>query len=311
METVSLTEELRRRIESLIRSHDVVLFMKGNRMFPQCGFSARVVQILDQLLPDYATVDVLEDPEIREGIKEYSCWPTIPQLYIRGEFIGGCDIVTDLYLSGELHKKLGLRPPERKVPNLRITEAAAKRIREYLERAPDKFLHLSIDPAYRSELRLGPRHGGEIEARSEGISVLMDPATAERAEGVSIDVVETETGVSFRIENPNAPRPVPELSPREVQRMREEGVRFEFVDCRTPEERAIAKIEGTRLLDDETVRYLESLPKDTMLVFHCHHGVRSLEAAERFRSKGFRNVYSLAGGIDAWSREVDPSVPRY
>ena len=96
----------RARIQELIDSDRVVLFMKGNRGMPQCGFSAQLVQILDSLVPNYTTVDVLSDPEIRQGIKEFSSWPTIPQLYVRGEFLGGCDIVTDLYRSGELREKL-------------------------------------------------------------------------------------------------------------------------------------------------------------------------------------------------------------
>ncbi len=94
------------RIQELIGSQDVVLFMKGTRMGPQCGFSAQVVQILDSLIPEYATVNVLEDPAIRQGIKEFSNWPTIPQLYVRGEFIGGCDIITEMYQSGELQPQL-------------------------------------------------------------------------------------------------------------------------------------------------------------------------------------------------------------
>ena len=80
---------------------------------------------------------------------------------------------------------------------------------------------------------------------------------------------------------------------------------------RTPEERATASIHGTRLLDQATAAEIERLPKDTMLVFHCHHGGRSQAAAEHFRGRGFTNVHNMAGGIDAWSREVDPSVPRY
>jgi monothiol glutaredoxin len=103
---MSLSEETRSRIRSIVDSDRVVLFMKGERRFPQCGFSAQVVQILDHLIPDYTTVDVLSDPEVRQGIKEYSSWPTIPQLYVRGEFIGGCDIVTEMFQSGELKQKL-------------------------------------------------------------------------------------------------------------------------------------------------------------------------------------------------------------
>ena len=104
---MNLDPATRQRIDDLIKKHRVLLFMKGDRSFPQCGFSATVVQILDSLIPDYETVDVLRDPAIREGIKAYSSWPTIPQLYIDGEFQGGCDIVRELYASGELKEKLG------------------------------------------------------------------------------------------------------------------------------------------------------------------------------------------------------------
>ncbi len=103
---MSLSEETRQRIAKIVESQRTVLFMKGDRHVPQCGFSATVVQILDQLTPDYTTVDVLSDPEIRDGIKDFSSWPTIPQLYVGGEFLGGCDIIRELYASGELQKKL-------------------------------------------------------------------------------------------------------------------------------------------------------------------------------------------------------------
>jgi monothiol glutaredoxin len=96
----------RDRIDALVKGNDVVLFMKGNKFFPQCGFSARAVGILQQAGVKFETVDVLADPEIRQGVKDYSNWPTIPQLYIRGEFVGGSDILAELYESGELAKKL-------------------------------------------------------------------------------------------------------------------------------------------------------------------------------------------------------------
>jgi len=93
-------------IQSKIDASPVVLFMKGNPMFPQCGFSARVVQILKHSGVNFDSVNVLEDPEIREGIKAFSDWPTIPQLYVKGEFVGGCDIVTEMFQSGELQTLL-------------------------------------------------------------------------------------------------------------------------------------------------------------------------------------------------------------
>ena len=101
-----MSEDVQAQIDSLVRGHPVLLFMKGDRQQPQCGFSAQVVRILDSMLRDYATVDVLQNQSIREAIKEYSSWPTIPQLYLDGEFQGGCDIITEMYQSGELQQKL-------------------------------------------------------------------------------------------------------------------------------------------------------------------------------------------------------------
>lgn len=94
------------RIRNELNANDVVLFMKGTGVFPQCGFSAAVVQILSQLGVTFKDVNVLEDNDIRQGIKEFTQWPTIPQLYIKGEFVGGCDIIREMYASGELQQLL-------------------------------------------------------------------------------------------------------------------------------------------------------------------------------------------------------------
>jgi monothiol glutaredoxin len=94
------------RIGEIVNSNDVVLFMKGTALFPQCGFSSRAVAILDHLGVQFETVDVLQDPEIRQGIKAYSDWPTIPQLYVKGEFLGGSDIMTEMFEAGELQQLL-------------------------------------------------------------------------------------------------------------------------------------------------------------------------------------------------------------
>jgi monothiol glutaredoxin len=94
------------RIDEIVKSNDVVLFMKGTALFPQCGFSSRAVAILDHLGVGFETVDVLQDPEVRQGIKAYSDWPTIPQLYVKGEFVGGSDIMMEMYEAGELQQLL-------------------------------------------------------------------------------------------------------------------------------------------------------------------------------------------------------------
>lgn len=100
--------QVQQRIETLIASSPIVVFMKGNKLMPQCGFSNNVVQILQSLAVPFETFDVLSDMEIRQGIKEYSDWPTIPQVYVKGEFIGGSDILIEMYNSGELREKLAI-----------------------------------------------------------------------------------------------------------------------------------------------------------------------------------------------------------
>ncbi|MBI3480010.1 MAG: Grx4 family monothiol glutaredoxin [Nitrosomonadales bacterium] len=107
MSSANQSTDVQQRIKGQVTAHPVVLYMKGNPQFPQCGFSANAVGILNALgVQDFFAVDVLQDPEIRQGIKEYANWPTIPQLYIKGEFIGGSDIMTEMYQSGELKNML-------------------------------------------------------------------------------------------------------------------------------------------------------------------------------------------------------------
>jgi monothiol glutaredoxin len=101
-----MSNDVFERIEKDIKGADVMLYMKGTPMFPQCGFSARVVQILSHMNVPFSSANVLEDMALREGIKEFSSWPTIPQLYVKGEFVGGCDIVTEMFQSGELETLL-------------------------------------------------------------------------------------------------------------------------------------------------------------------------------------------------------------
>jgi monothiol glutaredoxin len=101
-----MDDTLRQRIDGMVKSNKVFLFMKGSADFPQCGFSARVVDVLQDVGVPFSTFDILSDPAIRQGVKEYAQWPTFPQLYVGGEFLGGCDIVTEMYANGELQSVL-------------------------------------------------------------------------------------------------------------------------------------------------------------------------------------------------------------
>ena len=203
-----LDDTTRDQIRQLIHANDVMLFMKGHREAPQCGFSARVVQMLDQCVSEYATFDVLSNGALREGIKEFSSWPTIPQLYVKGEFIGGCDIISELFESGELLETFGIAPGDVAPPRIEITDAAAKSIRESLQGMPaDQALHLGIDARHQAKLFVGEPAPNSIRVESQAIVLHLDPLSATRADGANIDLVKTEQGVGFRVHLPNAPEP--------------------------------------------------------------------------------------------------------
>jgi monothiol glutaredoxin len=309
---MSLDDQTRERIDSLIQSHEVLLFMKGDRQMPQCGFSSKVVQMLDGLIPEYETLDVLANPDVRDGIKIFSSWPTIPQLYVKGEFIGGCDIITELYASGELHEKLGVEVESIAAPEITVTPPAAQALGQALENAGDSaaILHPSIDAGFQSSLGIGPQSVGEVLVESGGVTLAVDPMSAKRANGIVIDVVDTPQGLGFRIDNPNAPKVQP-MDVEELKRRLDAGEPLQLFDVRTPEERATASIPGSILLTEEEANRITGLPRDSLLAFHCHHGGRSQSAAEHFASLGFTQVYNVEGGIDAWSQRVDSDVPRY
>ncbi len=307
-----MAEPVLERIESIIKSDRVVLFMKGSRDQPRCGFSAGVVQILNGIIPSYTTVDVLSDPDIRQGIKDYSDWPTIPQLYIDGEFVGGGDIVREMHQSGDLHGALGVTPETVEPPSITLTDTAAEAFRAASGDIKEgEGIHLAIDENYDHSLGVGARSPQDLAVSQNGVTLLFDVMSAKRAEGLKIDYVRGPDGEGFKIENPNAPPAVEQIAPGELKSKLDSGEIGALYDVRPPDERARAAIAGALPLDDDAVRHIESLDRDTPIAFHCHTGKRSQAAAEHFRQKGFRKLYNLAGGIDAWSREVDADVPRY
>jgi monothiol glutaredoxin len=309
---MTLDPQLRQKIDHLVTSDAVVLFMKGTRSFPQCGFSASVVNILNTLIPKYTTVNVLSDPDVRGGMKEYSDWPTFPQLFLRGEFVGGADIVKQLHESGELEKRLGDLVAPAKAPKVTIGPRAVTELMAALkEGSPGDVIHLTITPAWEHQLDLGAKEPNHLTLEVSGITVQLDRTSAARADGVSIDFLEDASGAGFKIENPNRPPMVREVGPKELKALLDSGKVKSFYDVRMAKERDITLIAGSKLLDDDALASLDQLPRDTPVAFHCHHGGRSRAAAEHALKLGFKTVYNLAGGIDAWSQQVDSSVKRY
>ena len=215
------------RIDQMLTASPVFLFMKGNPESPQCGFSSKVTEILKSWKVPFQSFDVLSDESIRQGIKDYANWPTIPQLYINKEFVGGSDVVDEMSSNGELGDLLK-------------------------EAFPDK----EITP----------------------------PPPAEVQEVPAVEAAEILKG------NPD----------------------IRLLDVRSPQEREQACIENSVLLDQELVEeMLGSLDPESPLMFYCHVGQRSRQAAQYFTSQGFQQVYNISDGISGWSSSVDSSIPQY
>ncbi len=303
------------QIEQIIKNNEIVLFMKGSRMFPQCGFSAKATEILKTCGVKFKDVNVLADPAVRQGIKDYSNWPTIPQCYIGGEFIGGCDIMIEMFENGELHKKLGVDAPaaaaSTEPPKLTISDTAAKAFGDALDEASGDVLRFDVAAGFRYDLYIGPPKQGDLICETNGLSVHVSASDASKIDGTTIDFVNGPDGAGFKIENPNEPPSVKDIGAGDLKAKIDASEELHLFDVRGDKERAIAHIAGAKPLDSAGIAALGALPKDALIVIHCHHGVRSRQAGEQLLTEGFRNVHSLRGGIDAWSLEIDDSIARY
>ncbi|MET0340785.1 MAG: Grx4 family monothiol glutaredoxin [Polyangiales bacterium] len=303
-----MESELKQEIETLLQGNPVVLFMKGSKNFPQCGFSATVVGILKEVgVREFRDVNILQRVDLREGMKEYASWPTFPQLYVKGEFVGGCDIVKELFASGELYDVVGTQAPEVKQPTIIVSEAARRAIAAAGE-GEQGALRIEITPQFEYALSIDEAQAGDLTVDLGGFTLLIDRQSASRAEGLRIDFAESDG--AFKIDNPNEPPKVHQLDVTQLKALLDKGG-IELFDVRTPDERAKAQIAGAQHFDQAAQEKLAKLSKDTPLYFHCHHGGRSQQAAEHYLRQGFKEVYNVKGGIDQWSQVIDPSVARY
>ena len=216
------------QIEQMLSGSPVFLFMKGTPESPQCGFSYKVADILKAWKVPYQSFNVLSDENIRQGVKDYANWQTIPQLYINKEFVGGSDVVEEMSKNGELGDLLKEAFPDREItpppPQVEVREVPALQADSILQKNP--------------EIRL--------------------------------------------------------------------------LDVRTQYERDTANLDNSMLLDQELMEeILESWDQNTPLMFFCHIGERSRQAAQYFTSQGFQQVYNISDGIKGWSSNVDSSIPQY
>ena len=216
------------QIEQMLNDNPVFLFMKGTPESPQCGFSGKVTNILNAWKVPFKSFNVLADESIRQGIKDYANWQTIPQLYINKEFVGGSDVVEEISNNGELGELLNEAFPEMK------------------------------------------------------ITPPPPPAEAQEVNALEASVIMKE--------NPN----------------------ISLLDVSSPQERETACLENSVLLDQELVEeMLDKWDKNTAMMFICHTGQRSRQAAQYFAAQGFQKVYNISDGIHGWASSVDSSIPTY
>jgi monothiol glutaredoxin len=305
---MALDSETREIIDNLLTDNQVVLFMKGTPAQPQCGFSATTISTLNMLLSDFMTVNVLDHQEIREGIKEYSNWPTIPQLYVGGELIGGCDIIQDMMKSGELAESLGMEVPAVDAPSINISAEGVEVMKKALASNPKAALHLQITADWTHQISLDPNRDGTVQASVGDIELHLDPWSAARADGLSMILEEDLTGTRFHFENPNAPPAVNQMTVHVLKRKIDDGEDLVLIDVRGEDERAAGTIAGSLPWDEAAMAQIEALPKDAEIIIHCHMGGRSQALAEALRRGGYTNLHNVSGGIKAWSEEIDPSI---
>jgi monothiol glutaredoxin len=306
-----MDNETKQKIDILIRDNAVVLFMKGTKEEPQCGFSSRVVDVLKKFSPDFVTVNVIADPVMREAIKVYSSWPTIPQLYVDGEFIGGCDIVIDLFEKNQLQSVLKV-PKADHAPTIKLSDAALAAFSDANpEREEGECFRLAIGADFEHSLSFDFEHEDDFTLKFGDVAIIIDPYSAARAHDLSLDFVQNGLESGFAFDNPNEPPMVEELAVEEFVKWQETGKRALLVDVRPRSEWQKAHISSAKLLVEMPKDEIAKLNKDEPIVFFCHHGGRSRRTAESFRYRGFTKIYNLTGGIDAWSRKIDSSVPHY
>ncbi|MEC8382214.1 MAG: Grx4 family monothiol glutaredoxin [Myxococcota bacterium] len=301
-----MDEQLRQRIDQMIQNNRILLFMKGDRSQPRCGFSARLAGILNELDVAFETVDILHpnNQDLRAGMKDYSSWPTFPQLYIEQEFVGGSDIVSQMFASGELQQMLGVVLEEVPMPAVTMTPAIIEAFEQATARYPG-VVRVDINAQFQVDIGVGPAEDSDYVVESNGFAIHMSRNSAKRADGLKLDF---HPNMGVIVDNPNAPASVKQMDVQSLKSLMESGKSFTLFDVRSPQEMATASISGATPF---TVEALQALETDSLIVFQCHHGGRSMQAAQSVLAEGYTNVYNLAGGIHAWSLHIDSSVPTY
>lgn len=290
-----MTEELRAKLQAMVDSHDVVLFMKGTRQQPQCGFSNRVVSILEELEIDYQTYNVFSDPDIRSGMKDFSMWPTFPQLYIKQEFVGGCDLVTEMMQSGELPGMLGVTLEDVEPPTVHCSPNILNLFKESLA-THGGGIHIDVSKNFQYDIFIGPKSNGQVESIVDGVPFYFSRGSAKRANGISLDFKDGDNG-GVLIDNPNEPK-FEDIAVSDVEAWVADNPTAKVYQIGVTADQVLP---FATLLDASAHQEIGQLPKDHPIAFMCVMGVRSQHAAKDLAFQGYSNVFNIVGGLTAWN----------
>ncbi len=309
---MSLSEKIKNQIKDYINREKVALFMKGTQSNPKCSFSANIVQILNNFITEYLSIDVLENNKIRQGIKIYSNWPTIPQLYIDQKFIGGNDIVSQMYKNGELSKYFDLKINNNLIPKIQISNLAQQALKEASATYDNpKYLRLRINAKFEHSLSFQNKNEEDIIIKSNNINLIIDPISKSRSNGIKIDYKKLKSTEGFKIENPNSPPEIKKINVFELKKKFDNNESIIVFDVRTKEEWDITHLNNTLFFNDYPKNKLKQIDKSHPIAFLCHHGQRSKRIAETFRTKGFTNIFNVIGGISEWSSKINNKIDKY
>jgi monothiol glutaredoxin len=310
-------------IQEVVTKDKIVVFAKGTKEVPRCGFSGRAIQIFQSFNKPFEVVDILSDPTIRPALVQFSQWPTTPQIYLDGEFIGGSDIITEMQKSGELEKKVlnsfGEEYKEvQEDERVSITDEAASKVKDFME-DDFEFLRLAVtikgdDRAYSLELDSHTSAATDLKWKVKGLTVIIAKSMSDLFEKMDVSWVNKNGNEGFAIKEAGTPPalPVPidiaKADMAQLMRSELEAGKLWIVDVREADEwksghgEEAVHLPLSRLEKEWKDSGFD--PKDT-LIFYCAAGKRSLSAANHFRHKlGFPNTRSLVGGIGNYPANI-------
>jgi monothiol glutaredoxin len=287
------------RVTQALSSARVVLFLKGTRARPSCRFSGQAVELLDSLLPDYATFDVKSDPELKAAVTTHAKWDAFPQLYVEGELVGGVDSLKELFVNGGLARRLGVAQPDLPKPQLHLSHPAHQQLLGSLGQTP-----VRIDRDAEGTLRLAAsrQNSSDLVVKLGELTFVFDVIVARYVDGLRIDWLDEPGGYLLRTVA-EAVRQLPALA---LADLLASGKLQQVVDVRTQAEFSHRHLPGATFLTRQTLADLLQLDRRTPLVFVCAEGSRSQHTAEHFVADGFTEIYCLQGGLHSWEEQLGP-----